>query len=123
MFRKPFKGTVAENLWRWGAAGLRRPSATAPFKDLIRCSPTRGPEKKIAPHPSLKPQRFLRRVVRASLPLGIGIVYDPFAGSGSTLAAASALGYRSVGTDHDLEYFELARGAFPRLAALKAGRP
>lgn len=118
MFRKPFDGTVAENLRQWGAAGLRRPSPDAPFKDVIRCSPTRGPEKDIAPHPSLKPQRFLRRIVRASLPLGAGIIYDPFAGSGSTLAAAEAVGYRSVGTDHDLEYFEMARTAFPRLAAL-----
>lgn len=118
MFRKPFEGTVAHNLRQWGAAGLRRLSSETPFKDVIRCYPTRGEEKRVAPHPSLKPQRFLRRVVRASLPLGIGIVYDPFAGSGSTLAAAEAVGYRSVGTDHDLECFELARGAFTKLAAL-----
>lgn len=118
MFRKPFKGTVAANLRQWGAAGLRRISSDTPFKDLIRSSPTRGAERKIAPHPSLKPQRFLRRVVRASLPLGMGIVYDPFAGSGSTLAAAEAVGYRSVGTDHDLECFELARTAFKHLVAL-----
>ncbi len=118
MFRKPFEGTVARNLRLWGAAGLRRLSPATPFKDVIRCSPTRGEERQIAPHPSLKPQRFLRRVVRASLPLGIGIVYDPFAGSGSTLAAAEAVGYRSVGTDHDLECFELAHGAFAKLAAL-----
>ena len=118
IFRKPFEGTVAGNLRKWGTAGLRRISSDTPFKDVIRCSPTRGAEKQIAPHPSLKPQRFLRRVVRASLPLGAGIVYDPFAGSGSTLAAAETVGYRSVGTDHDLEYFELARKAFKQLATL-----
>lgn len=123
MFRKPFAGTVADNLRHWGTAGLRRASRDAPLKDVIPCSPTRGEERSIAPHPSLKPQRFLRRVVRAALPIGIGIIYDPFAGSGSTLAAASALGYRSVGTDHDIEYFEMAREAFPRLAAIRAGRP
>ena len=119
IFRKPFQGTVADNLRRWGTAGLRRMSPGEPFKDVIPCSPTRGREKRIAPHPSLKPQRFLRRVVRASLPLGIGIVYDPFAGSGSTLAAADAIGYTSLGTDRDLEYFELARSAFARLAAIE----
>lgn len=123
MFRKPFKGTVANNLRRWGAAGLRRISPDTPFKDVIRCSPTRGAEKRIAPHPSLKPQRFLRRVVRAALPLGAGIVYDPFAGSGSTLAAAEAVGYHSVGTDHDVECFELARVAFGQLVALSVGGP
>ena len=119
IFRKPFQGTVADNLRRWGAAGLRRMSPGEPFKDVIPCSPARGQEKRIAPHPSLKPQRFLRRIVRASLPLGIGIVYDPFAGSGSTLAAAEAVGYRSIGTDRDLEYFELSRGAFAQLAAIE----
>jgi site-specific DNA-methyltransferase (adenine-specific) len=86
---------------------------------VIPCSPTRSPEKDIAPHPSLKPQRFLRRVVRASLPLGIGIVYDPFAGSGSTLAAAEAIGYRSIGTDSDREYFAMAKKGFERLSSLQ----
>jgi site-specific DNA-methyltransferase (adenine-specific) len=120
IFRKPFKGTVAENLRIWGAGGLRRTSSDEPLKDIIECSPTRGRERAIAPHPSLKPQRFLRQVVRASLPLGIGIVYDPFAGSGSTLAAAEALGYFAIGTDRSIEYAELARKAFAGLASLEA---
>jgi len=118
LFRKPFDGTVAENLRRWGAGGLRRLSKDEPLKDVIVCSPTRGYEKDIAPHPSLKPQRFLRQVVRAALPLGIGIIYDPFAGSGSTLAAAEAIGYRALGTDRDVEYLELGRKAFAPLASL-----
>ncbi|MBW3598490.1 MAG: site-specific DNA-methyltransferase [Planctomycetes bacterium] len=118
IFRKPCEGTVAENLRVWGAGGLRRISAREPFKDVIACSPTRGREKALAPHPSLKPQRFLRQIVRAALPLGIGVVYDPFAGSASTLAAAEALGYRSLGTERDHEYYEMAQKAFPRLAAL-----
>ena len=119
MFRKPFAGTIAENLRAWGTGGLRRMSLEQPFKDVIICSPTRGVEKRFAPHPSLKPQRFLRQIVRAALPLGIGIIYDPFAGSGSTLAAAEALGFHAVGTDRDPQYFRMARTAFPQLAALQ----
>ena len=119
IFRKPFPGTIANNLRTWGTGGLRRISAEEPFKDVIVCSPMRGEEKRIAPHPSLKPQRFLRQIVRASLPLGIGILYDPFAGSSSTLASAQALGYRSIGTDRDPQYFSMARTAFPQLAALE----
>ena len=118
IFRKPIKGTVAENLRRWGTGGLRRVSDSEPFRDVIPCSPARGREKEIAPHPSLKPQKFLRRIVRAALPLGVGIVYDPFAGSGSTLAAAKAVGYRSIGTDRDLNYFEMGVKAFDELAGL-----
>lgn len=117
MFRKPFAGTIAQNLRIWGTGGLRRTSQEEPFKDIIYCSPTRGAEKVIAPHPSLKPQRFLRKLVRAALPLGIGIIYDPFAGSGSTLAAAESLGFHSIGTDRDATYFEMAQRAFPQLTA------
>lgn len=119
IFRKPFSGTVSENLRKWGTGGLRRASPDEPVKDLIVCSPTRGKEKEIAPHPSLKPQRFLRQIVRTSLPLGIGVVFDPFAGSGSTLAAAEAVGYRSLGTDKEIEYIDLGRKAFSKLASLK----
>jgi len=119
MFRKPLDGTVAENLKRWGTGGLRRVSGAAPFKDVIPSAPTGRAERAIAAHPSLKPQAFLRQLVRASLPLGIGIVYDPFAGSGSTLAAAQAIGYHAVGTERDSKYYRMGCRAFAKLAALK----
>lgn len=121
IFRKPFNGTAAENLRRWGTGGLRRPAVGEPFKDVIACSPTRGREREIAPHPSLKPQRFMRQIVRAALPLGVGIIYDPFAGSGSTLAAAEAVGYLSLGTDRDPDYYLMAQSAFYSLSTLQVG--
>ena len=61
----------------------------------------------------------MRQIVRAVLPLGEGIVLDPFAGAGSTLAAAEAVGYESVGTERDSDYFKVAAAAIPRLAALR----
>jgi hypothetical protein len=116
IFRKPMIGTAAANLRAYGTGGLRRIGPDEPFRDVITCSPTRGREREIAPHPSLKPQRFMRQLVRASLPLGVGIIYDPFAGSGSTLAAAEANGYRAIGTDRDLEYFAMGTRAFGPLS-------
>lgn len=118
-FRRPLEGRAQDNLRKWGTGGFRRPSADKPFGDVIASSPTRAAERKLAPHPSLKPQAFLRQLVRASLPLGKGIVCDPFAGSGSTLAAAEAVGYRSVGVERDPSYFECAREAIPKLARLQ----
>src|SRR5262249_54039478 len=88
--------------------------------DVIRSNPTPKAERKIAPHPSLKPQDFLRQVVRAALPLGTGVVLDPFAGSGSTLAAAEAIGYASIGLEKDPAYFKMAERAIPALASLRA---
>lgn len=118
IFRKPCEGRVQDNLRRYRTGGLRRPSDDAPFVDVIRSAPTRPEERRLAPHPSLKPQAFLRALVRAALPLGEGTVLDPFAGSGSTLAAATAVGYRSIGVELDRRYFALAGRAIPKLAAL-----
>ena len=115
-FRKPLEGRAQDNLRKWGTGGFRRPSRDKPFGDVIVSAPTRARERSIVPHPSLKPQDFMRKLVRASLPLGTGIVCDPFAGSGSTLAAAEAVGYASIGIERDAEYFALARGAIPKLA-------
>jgi len=58
----------------------------------------------------------MRQIVRAVLPLGEGVILDPFAGGGSTLAAAEAAGYASIGVEKDVEYFDLAKKAVPRLA-------
>ncbi|PKQ03385.1 MAG: DNA methylase [Alphaproteobacteria bacterium HGW-Alphaproteobacteria-12] len=118
VFRKQLDGRVQDNLRRWGTGGFRRPSADKPFGDVIKSSPTSAGERRIAAHPSLKPQAFLRQVVRASLPLGEGVILDPFAGSGSTLAAANAVGYESVGVESDVKYFELAKTAIEKLTSL-----
>ncbi len=121
VFRKPIEGRVQDNLRKWKTGGFRRPSADRPFGDVIASAPTRKQERALAPHPSLKPQAFLRQIVRGVLPLGEGVLLDPFAGSGSTLAAANAAGYESIGIEKDARYFELARNAIPRLALLKPG--
>lgn len=118
VFRKPLVGRVQDNLRRWGTGGFRRISEERPFGDVIESAPTRPTERSLAPHPSLKPQAFLRQLVRGVLPLGKGVVLDPFAGSGSTLAAAEAVGYESVGTEKDPEYFDIATKAIPKLAKL-----
>ena len=116
VFRKPCEGRVQDNLRKWGTGGLRRISENEPFLDVIRSTPTRKDERAVAPHPSLKPQAFMRQIVRASLPLGSGVVLDPFMGSGSTIAAALANGYRSIGLERDPDYFRIADRAIPALA-------
>jgi site-specific DNA-methyltransferase (adenine-specific) len=116
VYRKPIERRVQDNLRKWGTGGFRRPGRDKPFGDVIASGPTRKSERDLAPHPSLKPQAFLRQVVRAVLPLGTGIILDPFAGAGSTLAAAESIGYRSIGVEKDAHYFTMAREAIPRLA-------
>lgn len=119
VLRTPLDGRVQDNLRRWGTGGFRRTSVKQPFGDLIKSHPTPASEKKIAPHPSLKPQAFMRQLVRAVLPLEKGIVLDPFMGGGSTLAAANAIGYESIGIEVDEDFFELATHAVPRLVKVQ----
>ncbi len=122
LFRKPCEGRVVETLKRYGTGALRRPSENTPFADLVEVPPARSRERSLANHPSLKPQALMRLLVRASLPLGKGIVLDPFMGAGSTIAAAKHLGLRSVGVESDYHYFTMARAAIPKLAELEITR-
>ena len=119
VYRKPLDGRVQDNLRKWKTAGFRRPLVDKPFGDVIASAPTRKTERTLAPHPSLKPQAFMRQIVYASLPLGEGVVLDPFAGAGSTLAAAESVGYTSIGVEKDTDFFNLARTSIPKLAAYK----
>jgi len=118
LFRKPCEGRVQDNLRKWKTGGLRRISNDQPFCDVIKSSPTRAGEREIAPHPSLKPQAFMRQIVRAALPLGQGIILDPFMGAGSTIAAACAIGYKSIGIESDAEFYRAANKSIPQLVAL-----
>lgn len=120
LFRKPIPSgmTVADCLRHYQTGGLRRRPDGNPFEDVIDSERTPQKERQIANHPSIKPQSLLRRLVYASLPLGEGIVVDPFMGSGSTVAAAEALRYTCVGIERLDEFYEMSRRAIPKLAQI-----
>lgn len=120
LFRKPIPVglRVSDCLDEFQTGGLRRLPDGKPFKDVIESTRTPKKERDIADHPSLKPQSFLRQLVYAALPLGEGVVLDPFIGSGSTVAAAEAIGYHCVGIERNEEYFEMSKKAIPALAKL-----
>jgi DNA modification methylase len=122
LFRKPIsERTVAENLRRWGTGGLRRLAEDKALPDIIQSTRTPDVEANLSMHPTIKPQHLLRILVRAMLPCGKGIVLDPFAGSGSTLAAAEAVGYDSIGIELDQHYYEDAIKLIPLLAKVYPG--
>jgi site-specific DNA-methyltransferase (adenine-specific) len=110
--------TVRECLKEYGTGGLRRRIDGNPFSDVIVSERTPRRERDIAEHPSLKPQSLMRQLVWASLPLGTGVVVDPFMGSGSTIAAAEAIGYQAIGVERYPEYFEIALQAVPQLRSV-----
>ena len=63
----------------------------------------------------------MRYIVQAALPLGEGRILEPFMGGGSTIAAAEAVGYSSVGVELDEQYYNIAVNAIPLLANLYRG--
>lgn len=71
--------------------------------------PTPGKrEKAHGTHPTQKPLSLLERVIECSTAPG-DVVLDPFSGSGTTGAAAVALGRRYLGFEREAEYAELSR--------------
>lgn len=119
IFRKPFEETVAECLRLRQTGGLRRFPDGTPFCDVIDSERTPQAEQEIADHPTLKPQSLMRQLVYAALPLGEGIIVDPFMGSGSTLAAAEAMKINAIGIERYVDYFEDSRQTIPSLAELE----
>ena len=85
------RGHVAN--WTGGAAGNVLRFAPVPQASRI--------------HPVDKPEPLLRALIEPSTPPG-GMVLDPFAGGGSTLAAARMLGRRSIGIELDEKCCEAA---------------
>jgi DNA modification methylase len=74
-------------------------------------------------HPTVKPIELMRWLVRLLTPPG-GIVLDPFAGSGSTGAAAVLEGARFIGIERERDYIPIARariGHWARQAPSRAG--
>jgi site-specific DNA-methyltransferase (adenine-specific) len=120
LFRKPLLSgmKVSDCLREYQTGGLRRLPDGNPFSDVIVSERTPRRERKIADHPSLKPQSLLRQIVHVALPLAEGTVVDPFMGSGSTVAAAEALGLRAVGVERYADYYQMASNAIPKLASL-----
>jgi DNA modification methylase len=63
-----------------------------------------GKNNYLTGHPHAKPVTLMGQLIGATS----GVVADPFAGSGSTLVAASMLGRCSVGVELDERYCEMA---------------
>jgi site-specific DNA-methyltransferase (adenine-specific) len=80
------------------AARLRRHS-------VIRCP--RINAAAVTRHPTEKPVPLLRELIESSSSMG-ELVFDPYAGSGSTLVAAKLEGRRAIGIELDERYCAVA---------------
>lgn len=118
IFRKPLepKMKVSDCLREYGTGGLRRLPDGNPFGDVIPIGITPKKERELGGHPSQKPMELMKKLVHAILPLGKGVVFDPFMGSGTTVAAAEYWGYESIAVERDKEWFDMATKTIPLLS-------
>jgi DNA modification methylase len=72
-------------------------------------------------HPTVKPIELMRWLVRLLTPTG-GLVLDPFAGSGSTGAAAILEGARFHGIEREAGYVPIARARIAHWSRVGGGR-
>jgi hypothetical protein len=96
-------GTSHEEIYLGG----KWPRRTARRGSVIRSAMAMGNPNglvAVSGHPSPKPIGLMELLIDAS---PVGVVADPFAGSGSTLIAARNLGRRSIGIEVEERYCEL----------------
>jgi len=93
--RPPHLGEIAEknSIYRSIEGGPRL------MRSVLRVKNCHG----VAVHPTQKPDGVVSPLLRYSVPPG-GVVFDPFAGSGTTLLVARDLGLRAVGVEISADY-------------------
>lgn len=116
IYRKPSNAGM-----RGGVAGIRRDCEAIYFRGFptglagggrssvfaTRVRSQGGPSSPIGRfgHPHVKPGDVMEELITLA---PLGAIADPFAGSGSTLVAAKALGRRAIGVEIDEHYCEIA---------------
>lgn len=77
------------------------PTMRSDARDLIRLRPNYASKQ----HPAEKPFELIAQLIGATK---CGVVLDPFAGSGTTLVAAKALGLKAIGIEIERKYCDIA---------------
>jgi site-specific DNA-methyltransferase (adenine-specific) len=82
----------------------------ATYKDAatVYISASNQKDKKKYGHPTIKPLSLIERLIRNSSKVG-QLVLDPFAGSGTTLAAAKMLGRKFIGFEIEPKWYDLSK--------------
>ena len=90
---------------------MRQENGGKQMKTVWRMGAPSKAEKSCGKHPTQKPLELLGRIIRASTNEG-DLVFDPFAGSGTTGIAAICCGRHFIGCEREREYIDLSAARF-----------
>lgn len=109
LVQKPLLNNYWETLQKTGVGVFRTINEDGSFQSNILEGYYNKSEKKFA-HCTVKPLELIKKLILTLVPKSEdNIVLDPFAGSGTTLAAARQLGYHYTGIEIEEEYLEIIR--------------
>ena len=72
-------------------------------------------------HPTVKPLKLMKYLIKLIAPPKDGLILDPFCGSGSTLLAAKEIGVDAIGIEKEQEYVKIAQARLSQPVQLEIG--
>ena len=107
LVQKPLLNNYWETLEKTGVGVFKTINEDGSFQSNILEGYYSKSEEKLA-HCTVKPMELIKKLILTLVPkTNDNIILDPFAGSGTTLAAAQQLGYHYTGIEIEPEYVEI----------------
>ncbi len=108
--QKKLENNYHETLIRYGVGLFNTKNLSGKFQSNIIENIKRDKKEKFNVHTTIKPLNLTKKIISMLVPLSKKtIVLDPFAGSGTTLAAAKELGCSYLGIEIEKKYIEIIK--------------
>ena len=108
--QKPLLNNYWETIQKTGVGAFKTINADGSFQSNILEGFYNHKSEKSLAHCTVKPLDLIKKLILTLVPKSeYNVVLDPFAGSGTTLVAASELGYKYTGIEIEREYIDIIK--------------
>jgi site-specific DNA-methyltransferase (adenine-specific) len=106
--QKPLKNNYLETIQETGLGPFKAILSDGSFQSNILEGFSKNRDEKFDDHCTIKPISLIKKLIELFLPKGENhTVLDPFAGTGTTLAASLELGYKAIGIEIEQRYIDI----------------
>ncbi len=124
LVQKPLMNNYMETFDRFGIGVMKAVNSDGSFQSNILEGFARSKSDDFNTHSTVKPLGLMMKLIELLVPQsGANVVLDPFAGSGTTLVAAAALGYPYLGIEVVPEYVQIIEKRLLELPVGGDGEP